>query len=137
MSFKLNSDVEFCIVLYWMSYLWGWCLSYFLLSFIGWKIGIKEQWALTKKKVTNFVSIFFCSENYFIVVPSFYLIMCLVNFKKFEKIVTLKKWDLVSFWGVKTHFGKIHLKWCLFMHENWKKLETNENCVLYCSFWSN
>ena len=34
----------------------------------------------------------------------------------FEKVANLKIWQLVSFWGVKTHFGKIPLKWWFFRH---------------------
>ena len=35
--------------------------------------------------------------------------MCLMKSpKNFEKIAILKIWQLVSFWGVKTHFGEIH-----------------------------
>jgi phage anti-repressor protein len=33
--------------------------------------------------------------------------------KNFEKIAILKAQELVSFWGVKTHFGKIPLN-CAF-----------------------
>ncbi len=29
----------------------------------------------------------------------------------------LKIWDLISLEGVKTHFGKLALKWCIFRHE--------------------
>ena len=58
------------------------------------------------------------SENYFIFVPAFYLIICLMKTpKNFEKIANLKIWELVSFWGVKSHFGKLALKWCIFRQE--------------------
>ena len=51
------------------------------------------------------------SENNFIFLPAFYLIMCLMKAQKnFEKIAILKIWELVSFWGVKIHFGKLPLK---------------------------
>ena len=65
------------------------------------------------------------SENIFIFSPVFYLIMCLMKApKNFEKIAILKTQELVSFWGVKTHFGKLALKWCIFRHEK-KKILTN------------
>ena len=58
--------------------------------------------------------LFFINEKfkkYFIFLPAFYLIMCLMKSpKNFEKIAILKIWQLVSFWGVKTHFGEIPLK---------------------------
>ena len=48
------------------------------------------------------------SEKYFISLPAFYLIMWLmISPKNFEKIVILKIWQLVFFWGVKIHFGKL------------------------------
>ena len=50
--------------------------------------------------------------------PAFYPIMCLMkSSKNFEKIVILKIWQPVFFWGVKTHFGEIPLKGCLFRSE--------------------
>ena len=58
------------------------------------------------------------SENGFILVPAFYLIMCLMKApKNSEKIAILKIWELVSLGGGKTHFGKLALKWCIFRHE--------------------
>ena len=39
--------------------------------------------------------------------PAFYLLLCLMkSLKNFEKIAILKIWQLVSFWGVKMHFGE-------------------------------
>ena len=35
----------------------------------------------------------------------------------FEKIAILKIRKLVSLGGGKTHFGKLAIKWCIFMHE--------------------
>ena len=59
------------------------------------------------------------SENDFIFLPAFYLIMCIMQApKNSEKIAILKILEEVSFWGVKTHFGKLALKWCIFRHEN-------------------
>ena len=53
---------------------------------------------------------FFINEklkNWLIFSPVFYPIMCLMKSpKNFEKIAILKIWQLVSFWGVKTHFGE-------------------------------
>ena len=73
------------------------------------------------------------SENGFILVPAFYLIMCLMKApKNFENIAILKIWELVSFGGGKTHFGKLALKWCIFWHE--KKIFY---LILCRSFWSN
>ena len=47
-------------------------------------------------------------KKMFIFLPAFYLIMWLmISPKDFEKIDILKLWQLVFFWGVKTHFGKL------------------------------
>ena len=49
--------------------------------------------------------------NYFILLPAYNLIMWLLTApNNFEKNSHLKTWELVFFWGVKTHFGKIPLK---------------------------
>ena len=54
------------------------------------------------------------SENNFICLPVFCLILCLMKaLKNFEKVSILKIWELVSLVGVKTHFCKIALKWCI------------------------
>ena len=37
--------------------------------------------------------------------------------KNFDKIAVLKIWQLVFFWGVKTHFGEIPLKLCIIRHD--------------------
>ena len=69
------------------------------------------------------------SENHFISLPAFYLIIWLMKAKKtFEKIAILKTQGLVSFCDVKTHFGKIPLKWCIFRHE---KIKILCNIMLY------
>ena len=58
------------------------------------------------------------SKNNFIFLLVFYLIMCLMKApKNFGKIAILKIWELISLGGVKTHFGKLALKWCIFRHE--------------------
>ena len=50
-------------------------------------------------------------RNNFIFLPVLYLVMSLMKAQKnFGKIATLKKWELVSLVGAKTHFGKIDLK---------------------------
>ena len=47
------------------------------------------------------------SKDIFYFLPAFYQIMCLMKSQNnFEKITILKIWLLVSFWGVKTHFGE-------------------------------
>ena len=52
------------------------------------------------------------SVNNFIFLPAFYLIMCLMEaLNNFEKIAILKTQKPVSFFGAKTHFGKLALKW--------------------------
>ena len=45
----------------------------------------------------------------FCFLPAFYLIMCLMKAPKNLKKVIFKTQELVSFWGVKTHFGKLPL----------------------------
>ena len=69
-------------------------------------------------KVSSKKSLVKSSENYFIFLPAFYLIMCPMQaLKNSEKIAILKILEQVSFWGDKTHFGKLALKWCIFRHE--------------------
>ena len=47
------------------------------------------------------------SKKYFICLPAFYLIMCLMkSLKNFEKLAIFEMRQLVSFWGVKIHFGE-------------------------------
>ena len=70
---------------------------------------------------TNLNSIFCLiksSKIDFIFLPAFYLIMWLMtSAKNFEKIAILKKCQLVFYWGVKTYFGEIPLKFFIFRHE--------------------
>ena len=91
-------------------------------------------WVYSKKtKVISKNLLVKSSENDLIFSAAFYLIMCLMKApKNFEKIVILKTWELVSFEGVKNHFGKLALKWCIFRHEK-KYFLTN----ISCCFWSN
>ena len=50
--------------------------------------------------------------------PVFHLIMCFMKAQKnFGKITILKIWELVSLGDVKTHFGKLAMKWCIFRHD--------------------
>ena len=66
-----------------------------------------------------------CSGNNFIFLLEFYLIMCFMKAQKnFGKITILKIWELVSLGGVKTHFGKLAMKWCIFRHDK-KMILTN------------
>ena len=75
---------------------------------------LKATIDLCMKRETKVSSGFFLvksSENYFISLPAFYLIISLMKaIKTFEKIAILKTQGLVSFCDVKTHFGKIPLK---------------------------
>ena len=47
-----------------------------------------------------------------------------LDFREFWKILILKIWELISLGGVKTHFGKLALKWCIFSHEK-KNISTD------------
>ena len=67
------------------------------------------------------------SENKFVFLPAFYLIMCFMKApKNFGKRAILKIWELIFLGGVKTHF-KLALKWCIFRHE---KINILGNIVL-------
>ena len=58
------------------------------------------------------------SGNNFIFLPVFNLIICVMKASNnFGKIAILKIWELISLGVVKTHFGKLALKWCIFRHE--------------------
>ena len=66
-----------------------------------------------------------CSDNNFIFLPVFYLIMCFMKAQKnFGKITILKMWELVSLGDVKTHFGKLAMKWYIFRQDK-KMILTN------------
>ena len=75
----------------------------------------------TIKNNTNLNSMFCLiksSKNDFIFFPAFYLIIWLMTSANFfQNIATLKKWQLVFFWGVKTYFGEMSLKQSIFRHE--------------------
>ena len=50
--------------------------------------------------------------------PVFYLITWVMKASNFfGKIAILKIWELIFLGDVKTHFGKLALKWCIFRHE--------------------
>ena len=93
-------------------------LSFFLDNYIDWSMKID-------KKVYSKNLLIKSSENDFIFLPALYLIMWLMKVKKnFEKIAILKTRELVSFWGVKTHFGKM-------MHfQAWKNQDYNQYFVV-------
>jgi hypothetical protein len=58
------------------------------------------------------------SKNFFNFSPACCLIIWLMISSNFlEKKGILKIWQLVFLWDVKTHFGKLPLKWCIFIHE--------------------
>ena len=61
----------------------------------------------------NLLSYFLFGKKFhkcFILLPAFYLNIWLMKSpKSSEKIAILKIWQLVFFWGVKTHFGKSHI----------------------------
>ena len=67
---------------------------------------IDSDWKRIRQKCCQF----FINEKfkkYFICLPAFYLIMCLMkSLKNFEKLAIFEIWQLVSFWGVKIHFGE-------------------------------
>ena len=92
---------------------------------------------MNQTKVFSKIILVKSSRSNFIFLPVFYLIMCLMkdpNF--FEKIAILKIWELVSFWGVKTHFGKIPLKWSIFRHEKIIFLQYGSLIVIDLTIWS-
>ena len=75
---------------------------------------INSDWKRIRQKYYQF----FINEKFkknFICLPVFYLLMCLMKpSKNFEKISIFEMWQLVSFWGVKIHFGEIPLKRYIF-----------------------
>ena len=68
------------------------------------------------------------SKKYYIFSSACYLIIWLmISPKNFEKKGILKIWQLVFLWGVKINFGKLPLKWCIFIHE---KKDFQQYCPL-------
>ena len=75
-------------------------------------------------KVFSKILLMKSSGSNFIFLPVFYLIMWVMKaLKNFGKLTILKIWELICLGGLKTHFGKLALKWCIFRHEkkcfNW------------------
>ena len=115
-----------------------------LIYLLGSIWGVKRNWIdswlesasnivcsdLKVTKVNSKIVLIKSSKNYFIFLPAFYLVMCLMKDpKNFWRIVILKTRELVSFWGVKTHFGKLHMNWCNFRHNKiWLQ------SILCCNF---
>ena len=118
----------------------GYCLDLFTqsISFHVNSSHLSKEWEIfirTKYKISYTLILYKCHKSNFnkcinekfrnFFLPALYLIMYLMKpWKNFEKIAILKIWELVYFWGVKTHFGKLPLKWCIFRHEK-KKILTN------------
>ena len=73
---------------------------------------------MNRTKVSHKILLMKSSENHFIFLLVFYLIMWVMKASKnFGKIAILKILELISLWDVKTYFGKLALKWCIFRHE--------------------
>ena len=73
------------------------------------------------------------SQNDFIFFPAFYLNMWVLTHQEiFKKYPFLKIWQLVFVWGVKTYFGKLTLKLCIFRHG--KKLIFTNTALWYILF---
>ena len=83
-------------------------------------------WTLIGKKSDKSISRHFTNEKFR---KQSYLFTCIspdyvghenlrvLDFREFWRILILKIWELISLGGVKTHFGKLALKWCIFSHE--------------------
>ena len=68
------------------------------------------------------------SKKYYIFSSACYLIIWLmISPKNFEKKDILKIWQLVFLWGVKIKFGKLPLKWCIYINE---KKDFQQYCPL-------
>ena len=73
------------------------------------------------------------SKNNSIFLPEFHLIMWIMKaLKNLWKIIILETRELVSFWGVKTHFGEPPMKWCIFRDDFFLF-----QSILCRTFWSN
>ena len=73
---------------------------------------------LKETKVNSEVLLIKHSGIILILLTAFYLIMWPMTHQRNSwKISILKIWQLVFFWGVKTYFGILPLKWCIFRHE--------------------
>ena len=98
-----------------------------------------KLWSETNRtKVSSDILIMKSSGNNLIFLPVFFLIMWVMKtleskvLENFEKIFILKIWELISLGGVKSHFDKLALKWCIFSHEK----NTFQLILCHCS-WSN
>ena len=128
----------------WSKFMWNWgffdtgtSLRFFRFS---WLVKILNEESLSKvwtiKNNTNLNSIFCLiksSKLGFIFLPAFYLFMWLMkSSNSFEKIAIQEIWQLVFFWVIKTYFGILPLKWCIFRHgKNW--FSQILPCNSYCS----
>ena len=85
---------------------------------------------MNRTKVSHKILLMKSSGNHFIFLPVFYLIRWVMKASKFfGKIAILKIWVLISSWDVKTYFGKLGLKWCIFRHE--KKIFYLFTCISF------
>ena len=79
---------------------------------------LKLRLETKETKVSPKNSLVKSSGNNSIFLPVFNLIICVMKASNnFGKIAILKIWELISLGVVKTHFGKLALKWCIFRHE--------------------
>ena len=91
---------------------------HYLLLFRGLQFDPKLWLAKKDTNLNNFFLLMKSSEIIFNFSPAFYLIKWLMTSpKNFEKIPILKTWQMVFFWGIKTYFGILPLKWCIFRHK--------------------
>ena len=68
-------------------------------------------------KVFSKILLIKSSRNNFIFLPVICLMYFMKSSKNFGKKAILKTWELISLGGVKTYFGKVALKWCIFSNE--------------------
>ena len=104
---------------HWSMYLWNHLEKY---MYCATKIAVQTVHKLRSVKKETKLNQGFCliksSEIIFIFLTEFYLILWLMtSLKNFEKILILKTWQLFFFWGIKTCFGILPLKWCFLRHE--------------------
>ena len=114
------------ILKFWPQWAWKWPLNLSCIKNgpVNFKILIKLQSEMNRTKESHKILLMKSSGNHFIFLPVFYLITWVMKaLKNFGKIGILKLWELIYLGEVKTHFGKLALKWCIFRHEkkylNW------------------
>ena len=127
-----TSSTEVFYKSHFKSHLYLYILAYFTHIFVmtnskTWQIKIKnlfeschyKLWSETNQtKVCSKNLLIKSSEIFLTFLPVVYLIMWVMKASKnFGKIAILEIWELISLGGVKTHFGKLDLKWCIFRHE--------------------